>query len=252
MDRIELCNSKYRELFGDIKLPISDTDPDFYNIMKRFIYGEVYFQGDLDDKMKELITLVVLTTNQTLEEIKIHVNASLNIGLTPVEIKEAVYHCAPYIGFSKTLNSIYQVNEAFKERNISLPVESQKQTTEENRCDEGLKTQRFIFGDSIDKMQESTPENQKNINDYLSAYCFGDIYTRGGLDLITRELLTFCILCTLGGCENQIRGHIQGNVNMGNDKEKLLSALTQCMPYIGFPRTLNSIRCLNEVIPEKV
>ena len=52
------------------------------------------------------------------------------------------------------------------------------------------------------------------------------------------------------GCENQIRGHISGNMAMGNDKKILLSALTHCIPYIGFPRTLNAIKWLNEVIPE--
>ena len=129
-------------------------------------------------------------------------------------------------------------------------MESQQQVTEENRYEEGLKAQKVIFGDTIDRMQESTPKNQKHIQSYLSAYCFGDIYTRSGLDLKIRELLTFCILCTLGGCENQIRGHIQGNVNMGNHIETLLSALTQCMPYIGFPRTLNALACINEMIPE--
>jgi 4-carboxymuconolactone decarboxylase len=250
MSRVELSDSKCRELFGDIQFPIGETDPDFYNMMKPFIYGEVYFQGNLDVKMRELITLVVLTTNQTLDEIKLHVGASLNVGLTPIQIKEAVYQCAPYIGFSKTQNSINQVNEAFKERNISLPVESQRQTTEENRHEEGLKSQKMIFGHTIDKIQESTPENQKHIQSYLSAYCFGDIYTRSALDLKTRELLTLCILCALGGCENQVRGHIQGNLNMGNNKETLLSALTQCIPYIGFPRTLNALACINEMIPE--
>jgi len=54
----------------------------------------------------------------------------------------------------------------------------------------------------------------------------------------------------LGGCEPQLKGHIQGNLNIGNDKGTLLSAVTQLLPYVGYPRTLNAIRCLNEVIPE--
>jgi 4-carboxymuconolactone decarboxylase len=78
--------------------------------------------------------------------------------------------------------------------------------------------------------------------------CFGDFYTRSGLDLKTRELLTFCIISALGGCENQLRAHVQGNLNVGNDKELLLNTITQCMPYIGFPRTLNAINCINEVV----
>jgi 4-carboxymuconolactone decarboxylase len=58
------------------------------------------------------------------------------------------------------------------------------------------------------------------------------------------------MILSMGGCELQLKGHIQGNLNVGNDKEILLSALTQCMPYIGFPRTLNALACINEIIPE--
>jgi 4-carboxymuconolactone decarboxylase len=58
------------------------------------------------------------------------------------------------------------------------------------------------------------------------------------------------MLIALGGTEPQIKGHIQGNVNVGNDKETLLSVITQLLPYVGYPRALNAIRCLNEVIPE--
>jgi 4-carboxymuconolactone decarboxylase len=53
----------------------------------------------------------------------------------------------------------------------------------------------------------------------------------------------------LGGCEPQLTGHIQGNVTVGNDKGTLLAVVTQLVPYIGYPRALNAIRCLNEVIP---
>lgn len=206
---------------------------------------------DMTDKQRELITLVVLTTNQTLGEVKVPVKVALNIGLTPIEIKEALYQCAPYIGFPKTLNAIYQANEAFKEMGISLPVESQKQVTEDNRFEEGLKVQKSIFGDVIDKMQESTPKNQKHIQEYLSGMCFGDFYTRSGLDVKMRELLTLCIISTLGGCESQLKSHVRGNLNVGNDKELMIEAITQCLLYIGFPRTLNALNCVNEIIPEK-
>jgi 4-carboxymuconolactone decarboxylase len=73
------------------------------------------------------------------------------------------------------------------------------------------------------------------------------IYTRKGLDIKTRELLTFSMILSLGGCEPQLKGHIQGNLNVGNDKEVLLSAVTQLLPYVGYPRALNAIRCINEI-----
>ncbi len=99
-------------------------------------------------------------------------------------------------------------------------------------------------------MQKESPKNQLHIQKYLSANCFGDYLTRKGLDVKTRELLTFAMLISLGGVDPQVKAHIQGNVNVGNNKETLLSVVTQLLPYIGYPRTLNAIKCLNEVIPE--
>ena len=119
-------------------------------------------------------------------------------------------------------------------------------TDENNRFDEGLKVQETIFGERIRQMHENAPENQKHIQNYLSAMCFGDFYTRGGLDIKMRELLTLCILSALGGCENQLRSHVGGNLSAGNDKDTMIEAVTQCMPYIGFPRTLNALGCINE------
>lgn len=249
MDRIELSKKKFEELFGQYTGPLTETDPDLQEMLNRFIFGEVFYQGDLNDNLRELITIVVLTTNQTLEQLQAHVFAALNIGVSPIEIKEAIYQCAPYIGFPKTLNAINKANEVFKTANISLPFESQKTVTEETRFDDGLKVQKSIFGEIIDKMREMAPDNQKHIQNYLSAFCFGDIYTRGTLDLNTRELLTLCILSALGGCESQVKSHVKGNLSVGNDKNTMLTAVTQCLPYMGFPRTLNAMECINEVIP---
>lgn len=250
MNRVEKSKEKYKQLFGNGVPAAYTTDPEFQDILSHFIFGEVFYQGNLDDKQRELITLVVLTTNQTLPQLKAHVGAALNVGLTPVEIKEAVYQCAPYIGFPKTLNSINEVNEVFKAKNTALPMESQKTVDEENRFEKGLATQVELFGDVIAKMRENAPENQKHMQDYLSSFCFGDFYTRKGLDLKTRELLTLCIISTLGGCETQVKSHVLGNKNVGNDKETLITAITHCLPYMGLPRTLNALACVNEMIPE--
>jgi 4-carboxymuconolactone decarboxylase len=250
MNRVEKSKDKFKQLFGKEVTAAQATDPDFQDILSHFIFGEVFSQGSLDDKQRELITLVVLATNQTLPQLKAHVHAALNVGLTPVEIKEAVYQCAPYIGFPKTFNALNEVNEVFKARNIALPIESQKTVDEDNRFQKGLDVQTEIFGDVIRKMQESAPSHQKHIQEYLSAFCFGDFYTRGGLDLKTRELLTLCIISALGGAEGQVKAHVQGNKNVGNDKETVITALTHCLPYMGFPRTLNALACVNEILSE--
>ena len=66
------------------------------------------------------------------------------------------------------------------------------------------------------------------------------------LDLKLRELLTFAFIAALGGCEPQLAGHVAGNLTVGNDRQTLLSVITQLLPFIGYPRTLNAIRIINE------
>lgn len=66
------------------------------------------------------------------------------------------------------------MNAVFAEKGIVLPLASGQTVTEESRLLDGIAAQKSIFGDQIDAMRAAAPENQKNIQDYLSAYCFGD------------------------------------------------------------------------------
>jgi len=196
--------------------------------------------------------MIVASTiaSQALTEYKVMLGAALNIGVTAIELKEILYQSVPYVGVAKVVDFIHATNEILQSRGIKLPLEGQSTTTPETRHEKGLKVQKEIFGEMIDKMYNESPKNQLHIQKYLSANCFGDYLTRKGLNIKTRELLTFVMLISLGGVEPQVKGHIQGNVNVGNDKEILLSVVTQLLPYIGYPRTLNAISCLNEVLPE--
>ena len=113
MDRTEICDEKFEELFGSKRMP-SDTDPEFMDILQKFIFGQVSQVGTLDNKMRELITITVLSCLQALPQLKSHVGACLHVGLSPIEIREAIYQCAPFIGFPRTLNAISTMNEVFK------------------------------------------------------------------------------------------------------------------------------------------
>ncbi|MEO2603018.1 carboxymuconolactone decarboxylase family protein [Clostridium butyricum] len=249
MDRIKSSEKIQKQLWGDKNSELMTSDSELYEIMKRFIYGEVWQHGNLEPKIRELIIIAVNITNNNMEQCAEHVEAALNIGISPVEIKETLYQCAPYVGFSKVQNAIVVTNQIFEEKGVKLPLENQSTTTEDNRIAKGIEVQKSIFGsENIDNLRANAPDNLKHIQDYLSGYCFGDICGRNGLDIKIRELITFSIIATLGGCENQLRSHIGGNAAIGNDKETLLNVITQCMPYIGFPRTLNAITCINEVL----
>jgi 4-carboxymuconolactone decarboxylase len=197
-----------------------------------------------------MVILAALIASQTLSEYKVMLHGALNIGVTKVEAKEILYQAVPYCGIAKVFDFLHATNEVLVDRGVKLPLEGQSTTSPETRRERGMAVQKAIFGGMIDAMHQQTPASQRHINEYPSANCFGDYYTRTGLELKTRALLTFSMLLALGGCEPQLKGHIQGNAAIGNDKATLLGVVTQLLPYVGYPRTLNAMRCLNEVLPD--
>ena len=243
----EKAKTKYNELLKRDASITKTNDADLESIFNNFVYGEVYNHGTLEPKLRELVTLVSLTASQGTDMIKPHIETALNIGVSPIEIKEALYQCSPYVGYPRVFAALEKANEVFKEKNISLPIESQSTVTESTRFDKGLETQVSMYGDAILAAHSNAAPNQKHIQNFLSANCFGDFYTRKGLDLKTRELLTFIMIISLGGAEPQAIAHANANIKMGNSKDMMLEAVTQCLPYIGYPRTLNAITIINNI-----
>lgn len=253
MNRIEVCKQNYTVLFGGEALTGQGTDPEFMAILQKFIFGEVFTVGDLGLKTRELITCTTLAVMQTLPQLKAHVAAALNAGATPVELREALYQCAPFIGFPKTLNAIAVMNEVFTEKGIKLPLEPQGTVTEENRGEKGRAIQQPLYGDEIRERFAGVPGGMgEDVARFLTEYYFGEICTRGGLDLKTRGLLIYCVLTTIEA-DSQLRSHTVGNIKLGNSKETLAAAVIQCLPYIGFPpamKALNVIQSTGQPEPE--
>lgn len=238
------------QLFSGCESELAATDPELIEIFDNFAFAEVLGYGDLDVKTRMMCILASCIAGAAQTEFRTMLEGALNVGVTPVEAKEVVYQAVPYVGMARTVDFVHIVNGVLTARGVALPLEGQSATSPETRFEKGLAVQKAIFGERIDAMRAAAPENQQHIQDYLSANCFGDYVSRGGLDAKMRELLTFSMLLTLGGCEPQLRGHIQGNLNVGNDKRTLLAVVTQLLSYTGYPRTLNAIACLNEAIPE--
>lgn len=248
----ETAHKNHEKLFPERQSTWKVTDPELLEIFENFAFDEVMEHGKLDEKTRMLVILASLIAQQTLSEYKTMLEAALNVGVKPIEVKELVYQSVPYCGFAKVVDFIDSTNEILIKRGIELPLKRQATITRETRYEKGFALQKEIFGDeAIETMYRNCPDNQLPIQRFLSDNCFGDYYTRQGLDLPMRELLTFSMILSLGGCEPQLKGHIQGNANVGNDKEMLFDVIVQLLPYLGYPRTLNAIRCLNEALPDE-
>jgi 4-carboxymuconolactone decarboxylase len=248
MSMSSTAQKNHDELFPNYKSELKETDPEFIELFDNFAFDEVIGHGGLEVKTRMKVIMASLIASQTVNEYKAMMGAALKVGVTPVEVKEIVYQAVPYVGLAKVFDFLHATNEVLKSCGVALPLEGQSTTTPETRREKGLAVQKSIFGERINQMYKTSPQDQVYIQEFLSANCFGDYYTRKGLDLNTRELLTFAMLLSLGGCEPQLKGHIQGNVNVGNGKDVLLATITQLLPYVGYPRTLNALKCLNDFL----
>ena len=219
------------------------TDPEFTERFEHFAFDEVVNEEgqQLGDITRHMAITATLIGCQGIDEFRLEVPRALDAGLTPVMLKEVVYQAVDYLGIGRVRPFLDAVNDILTSRGVELPLENQATTTTENRLEKGAQTQAEIFGPQMLEAWKTGP-----INRWLAANCFGDYYTRTGLDLKQREMITFCFLAAQGGCEPQLIAHSKGNMNLGNDKAFLIKVVSQCLPYIGYPRSLNAVTCINK------
>jgi 4-carboxymuconolactone decarboxylase len=234
------------ELFPDHRSALKATDPELVEIFDNWAFGEVIEDAPLDVRLRLMVQLAALIASHAVAEYRVMLGAALQVGVTPVQIKEVVYQAVPYAGMARAFDFLHATNEVLTSRDIELPLPGQSTTTPETRQAWGLEVQRQLLGERIDQMYAQSPKDQLHIQRYLSANCFGDFLTRTGLDLKTRELLTLAMLASLGGCESQLAGHVTANLAAGNGRKTLIAVVTHLLPFIGYPRTLNAIRVINE------
>lgn len=231
---------------------LEKTDPEFSEFFSRFADEEVVNEPgkNLDDRTRYMAILAALLGCQGRELFREILPQALDAGVTPVEVKEIVYQATAYLGIGRSYPFLNITNEVLKTQGVSLPLPGQATTTPENRVQKGEDKQVELFGESYRGAASRGPEESRHINRWLAGNCFGDYYTRKGLDNRQREMITFCFIAAQGGCEPQLAGHTAGNLSVGNDKQFLINVISQCMPYIGYPRTLNALRVVNEVCKE--
>lgn len=246
MEITKFTKRYHEKMFPGYESKFLDTDPEFIERFDNFAFDEVVNQDDLDDKTRFMAILATLIGCQGIDEFKAILPAAFNFGVTPVEAKEIVYQSVAYLGIGRVFPFLHAANDVLIVSGMKLPLENQSTTTTENRLERGIQVQVDIFGEKMKEFYKSGPEESRHINKWLADNCFGDYYTRKGLDYNQREMITFCFLAAQGGCEPQLTSHSAANMKIGNDKKFLIKIISQCLPYIGYPRSLNALRCVNE------
>lgn len=102
---------------------LADIAPDLGKYVIEFAFGDIYSREGLDFKQRQLVTLASLTTQGGCEpQLQVHLHASLNVGLSPREIIEAIMQCVPYTGFPRVLNAVFAAKRVFQERGVNMSL----------------------------------------------------------------------------------------------------------------------------------
>lgn len=227
MDRLQLRAEKFAELVPTA----SDANvADLSDILRNYVFGNLFHRGQLTDRQREMITLTVTTTAQIMGELRIHIGIASRAGLTQTEIYECITQCAPYIGFPKTLAAQAIAREGFEGNQMPPITGTLKTVTETTRISEGKILEETLFGDSISQIHLPN-----EIHDYITHMALGEFLTRDGLDLKTRLMLALCSVTVIGASKEVIAAFVKANLNVGNSKSILMDAITHCTGYAGFP-----------------
>jgi len=247
----EKAKAYHEKMFPGYVSDFLRTDPEFIERFDNFAFDEVVNHDDLDDKTRFMAILATLIGCQGIDEFRVMLPAAFRFGLSYVEAKEIVYQAVAYLGIGRVFPFLKAMNEILENLGVALPLESQATTTTENRLEGGIQAQVDIFGEGMREFYKSGNPETVHINHWLADNCFGDYYTRTGLDYKQREMITFCFLSAQGGCEPQLTAHAGANMRIGNDKAFLIKIVSQCLPYIGYPRSLNALTCINKACEMK-
>ena len=243
----EAAQAFHEKMFPGYKSDFPRTDPELIERFDNFAFDEVVAQVELDDETRYLGWLATLLGCQGIDEYRAILPAALRNGITPVQAKEVVYQAVAYLGIGRVFPFLRATNEILEAAGVELPLPEQARTTpdRESRMAGGEQAQIDIFGEGMRGFAAKGNPDYPHINEWLVDNCFGDWYTRGGLDLKQRELVTFCYIAAQGGCDPQLRAHAAGNYSVGNPKELLVRVVSSNLPFIGYPRTLNALAALD-------
>ena len=229
---------------------LAATDPEFAERFAYFAGEEV--PGDpaaeLPARERYLAILAALLGCQGVDEFRAVLPEALDAALSPVEVKEAVYQACAYLGIGRVRPFIDATNEVLTARGVELPLPAQGTTTLETRGAAGNQKQIEYFGEGMRENWKAGAPERATVNRWLAENCFGDYYTRSGLSDLDREMVTFCYIAAQGGCEPQATAHAGANMNLGRDRDFLYRVVMQILPYIGYPRSLNALTCIDNAM----
>jgi 4-carboxymuconolactone decarboxylase len=222
--------------------------PGFDDLVAEVVYGGIWDRQHLALADRAICTLAVLSALQRLNSVKPMVETALDLRLSPRNILEVFVQVGLYAGFVTTDVSAAVAREVFASRGLAVPTDPPRTDSNETLDRKGREIMARLHGE---RAQEgyAAPTNAITRELYPTAirYGYGELWSRPGLDHRQRMLCALAAFTAMG-LESQLRKFSKSALNLGLSREEVIEAVIQTAPYGGFPRALNGLAILNEVL----
>ncbi|EAX96821.1 4-carboxymuconolactone decarboxylase, putative [Trichomonas vaginalis G3] len=232
--------SNYKEVLDELE----HNDPEYFEFFYRF-EKLVQSETKIDEKNRYLGILGSLIGSKSIDYYPYIIEQVLTKILTPQEIKEVLYEAAFILGASTVYPFLKVTNDIFKQHNINLPLENQCKVSPEEALKKGIEKQKESFGPGMEDFHTKGPMNK-----WVVTFMYGQLYTREVLTVKQREIVITCIFIGYGDATPQFLQHVKALTNLGHGKWDLIQMILSLVPYIGYPRTFNALRAINEAVPD--
>lgn len=231
---------------------LRDVAPDLAELAISFAYGQVYPRDGLTLLQRQTATVAMLAAMGGLEpQLKFHMRGALNVGASVAQLVEVMIHLVVYAGFPTALNGVAALRSILTAQELGAAAPEQHGAQQQSRYDAGLAALEAVDGSAGEKVISSLAAVAPDLGRFIIEFAFGDVYTRQGMDLHTRELVTVAALAAMGNARPQLKVHTHGFLNVGGSREQLVEVAIQTAPYAGFPRAINAVLAIQEVLEER-
>ncbi len=252
---------KLKEIDGEagekVITGLKDISPDLGRYIIEYAFGDIYTRDGLDLKSKEIAVVAALTAMGTAKpQLKVHINGALNTGSTVNEIKEVMLQMSSYSGFPSSINGMSALKEVLAERKKNgveyeigkVAISSNRQA---QRLELGKQELSKLDSSQVAKLKNAYGDFSPELVRFILEYGYGDIYSRGSLELRYRQIATISALTALGNARPQLKFHVSAGLNIGLSEIEIKEVMMLMTVYAGFPSAINGINVLKEVLSER-
>jgi 4-carboxymuconolactone decarboxylase len=225
--------------------------PDMVELVVAFGYGDIYSRPGLSPLDRQVATIAALTALGNAEpQLAFHIDAALNLGLTPREVVETLYVTTVFAGFPAGLNALAVARRVFDARGVRPEASGDSAPRAGTRRERGREALEATSRGAGKAVVELLKDTAPDMADFIIDFSYGDVISRPGLCARRKEIAMVAAAAARGTMRPQLKVHARAGLNVGLSRSELVEVAIQMAAYAGFPASLNALSALREVFDE--